>query len=421
MPDKEQKIFGLKESHFLVLVFVLSLALRVAYTLFLRLYLKTPIINDENIYTDYALSLRDHHQYVVSCQGYARFTPVFPMLLFVVFKIFGVKIILAGILNSILSSLIPIVMFLTAKRVFSIKAATTACLIAVIYPYYIYYSPLLVTEIMLTLLILLSMLCILRFAESLSYLDLAASAFFLGLSCLTKPIALGFPLLVIAYIFIKAISLKKKLLSSTLYLIVFIALISPWSIRNHLVIGTFKLSTDTGKVFFGGNNFLPSRERVEIGTYNFDGPEIDTIVYPGLFEKSEAERDSLLFKLGVKELSQNYKKIPKLLFLKFIKFWSVRPDPTKRSWTRNDLISLLTYGLILIFFVIGFFKTFRLKEKIFIFHLLIIYFNVVALIFWGTPRFRLPISPYIIMLASVVMITALECHLKKRSCSSANS
>ena len=57
---------------------------------------------------------------------------------------------------------------------------------------------------------------------------------------------------------------------------------------------------------------------------------------------------------GFSELKKNYSRIPAHLFMKIVRFWHYKPDPSKTGHSFNDIVSLLTYGIIFIFFVIGF-------------------------------------------------------------------
>jgi len=116
MPTNENKILGLKEKHFLILVFLCALALRVAYTLFIRLYMDQDIINDQLRYNGFALNLLQHGTYKIGCSTYALYSPGYPLLLALVYKIFGYSYVAAGIFNSALCSFIPVFIYLTAKK-----------------------------------------------------------------------------------------------------------------------------------------------------------------------------------------------------------------------------------------------------------------------------------------------------------------
>jgi len=413
MNIEKPKILGLRETYFLLLLVLVSFSFRMIYTVIVRSYLGQEINHDETSYHFYASNLLNFGSYSIMCGVKAYYSPGFPVFLYLIYLIFGVNTLLAGFANCAVSALIPLFMYLTADKLFGKRTAALAALIACFYPYYIYYSPLLLTETLLTLTVLVSIYLLIKAREINSFKLLILSALLMGFSALIKPATILFPAFASVYLFLaKDYRFRKAALQSAVYFAVFFLIMSPWAIRNYFAIGTpLFTNTNSGKTFFGSNNFLPG---AKTGTYHFDATEIRKNYNAFCCGLSELERDKKLFAAGIEELKKNWYKIPYLLYMKLIKFWSVRPDPTKDKWTRNDFASLFSYGIIFVFFLVGFAKTFKRREDAFIFHLTIIYFTLFALFAWGTPRFRLPISPFIIILAAAVIAGLIESHIWKR-------
>ena len=410
-----EKIFGLSEKRFLLLIFLLSIVFRSLYTAYLRLLIDYPIINDEQFYDVFAKNLITQRLYGAGPVFRALFSPGFPLFLAAIYKLFGISYFAAGIANSLVSSFIPLAVYITARELFDKKSAAIAAIVAVVYPFFIYYAPRLLTENFITLLPLLAVYFLLRYRKGeRPLLFLSLSALMLGLSTLTKPSTIFLPLFLILYIFLGASSLPAKLRHSVIYMAVFFVVLLPWGIRNHYVIHSFMLTnSNSGKTFLGGNHFFPSRNDRNMGVYVLDLDEVYEQRGTRFCGDPEARLNKEMYGIGLSEIKRNREKVPVMLFKKFINFWSFRPDPLKDKFTGHDLISLFTFGPILLLFIPGFIRSFRISHKIFIFHLFIIYFTMIALVFWGTMRFRLPIEPYIIILASFTAVSLYKGHFLK--------
>ncbi len=104
-------------------------------------------------------------------------------------------------------------------------------------------------------------------------------------------------------------------------------------------------------------------------------------------------------------MKQNPGYMAKLTIMKFIKFWRLYPH-TERiynyEYSRSLLViaSLLSYGPVLLFAIIGMIVSAKLWKKEIFLYGVIISFVAVHLIFWSQIRYRLPIMPYIIIFAA---------------------
>ena len=73
----------------------------------------------------------------------------------------------------------------------------------------------------------------------------------------------------------------------------------------------------------------------------------------------------------------------------------------------------LIYTVMLPFSALGFLSIRRRFKEFYPIILPIIYFQIMTLIFYGSPRFRLPIEPYLFILSVIGMIVGAEYILKK--------
>jgi len=147
------------------------------------------------------------------------------------------------------------------------------------------------------------------------------------------------------------------------------------------------LTTQSGKLFLEGNN--PSAR----GGWGRDFPK--SIEYnPELFKgKDEVTLSRIYLKEGIKYLFAQPQRIPWLLIKKILVFWYFRGDGKLNMF----YLVLLPFSLLGIFFS---FKKYSLESTSL---LLIIFFDFLfrSMVFFGDPRFRYPIEPYMIIFSGV--------------------
>lgn len=170
--------------------------------------------------------------------------------------------------------------------------------------------------------------------ESKSYKNIMLSSCFLGLATLTKPASQALPIIFIFFIILYFIidgrkNLQKYALSAVLFSVVFVSILSPWSIRNKYQFGTFKISPLSGdnlwelrvlewiydrEIKAGAE---PRQALEKINAILFDSAEKIRIKYfPQISESVYSERDSnfqkyFLYSVPADNflLKESYKKI----------------------------------------------------------------------------------------------------------------
>lgn len=241
---------------FSIIVFALSLRI----LLFIGIRLNNPegfLTNTDSIqYWQIAENILNHSTFSPSSTppllpDHSR-TPLYP--LFISFlKWLGLSvqgIIFFQISVSALTCLI--VIFLTYKLLGSWKSAYLAGAIVAFDIPSIVYSNSLLTETVFTFLLTLSILfLVLHFKEPEKISSLLISGVLVGLSILCRPISIFLPLFIVLLIFTFSQRPKFYLFKrASLYLILCFVVVSPWLVRNQIVLGTPILST------MGYNNIL---------------------------------------------------------------------------------------------------------------------------------------------------------------------
>lgn len=297
------------------------------------------------------------------------------------------------IFQAVISSLTVFFVYLTGKKVFSKKVGLLSGIIAVFYPFFIYYNGFLLTETLFIFLLAVSIYTLVSLGCSNS--APIKAGIFLGLAGLSRPIIqlyMPFVLLLILtakeYFFLK---MKKAFLIALFFSIT----ISPWIIRNYMVFNKFIPGTTMGGwVFWEGNN--PASDGGPCHYF----PE-------GIIEIEETERDKTLYCKTVEVIKGNPKRFLWLLQNKFKRFWNVVPNAAEFTKPLYRITSVMSFGIMLPFFVLGFFLSIKNKKAQFI-HVLIIFFTIFHMIFLASIRYRVPIEPFYIIFAVYGLLWLIE-------------
>ena len=177
--------------------------------------------------------------------------PVYPLFLTGIYSVFGYKPYIAIVIQLLLSSLTCAAVYKIGEALIKKGVGFVAgLLLALDFPTAVY-ANLLLTETLFTFLFLCTIYFILKFFKEGRRTYLICSGAFLGISALCRPIIQYFIILmVLAFVVVYRKDIKKGILNYFLYLLIFLAAISPWAFRNYMTYGNFKLST------MGGYNLL---------------------------------------------------------------------------------------------------------------------------------------------------------------------
>ena len=362
----------------ILILFFLALFIRIAFVMKLK---NQFYFDDEYEYFKMVQNFLSGKGLIVSENLKAFRPPLYPLILsflyFLKFNLLGIRI-----FHAIISSLTVIFIYLLGKEVFDEKTGFFSSLISTFYPFFILYTGFLLTETLFVFLIVLTFFYLVKIIEKNGNLSLKAGIL-LGLAGLTRPnIQLFFPVLTIHILFLQN-KWKKILLLS----IGFCLILLPWVIRNYKIFNKFIPGTTMGGwVFWEGNN-----------PHSFGGP---CSYFPEeIFEIEESQRDKILYKMTFKVIKENPKRFLFLIKNKFKRFWNIVPNaPEFEKKILYRTISVFSFGIMIPFFIIGFFISFKNKKAQF-FHSLIILLTIFHMIFLASIRYRLPIEPFYLILS----------------------
>jgi 4-amino-4-deoxy-L-arabinose transferase-like glycosyltransferase len=177
-------------------------------------------------------------------------TPAYPLFLAAIYKVAGVRQLPVAIAQTGLFVLICLLAFGIARRVSTDRVAFGAALFVALFPPIPYFGALVMTEVWTTFLFTLSIWLVLRAFESSSRASFAAAGVALGLTTLSRPVFVLFPLALAAVgviVFPMARVARRPRLSHWAALVgAFAITMLPWFAYNYVNFGQFTLSPAGG-------------------------------------------------------------------------------------------------------------------------------------------------------------------------------
>ncbi len=328
---------------------------------------------------------------------------------------FGPRITIARLFQSIFDALVILILYYLGVALFTPATGGVAALIYCFYPYSIAFVTNLVTQNTYLFLQALMVFFFVRILKSQSWGNYILLGLSVGLTLLTRISLITFiPFIVICLYLPLRNQLKWSRLGVTVLLMV--AVMIPWIIRNQIVMGEpLLLPTKGGRNLWEYNNQVFSKEKleadatgVELMYQNFAKRNYnnlkrkDLIEFPTFTDESEIERDRIMNQRVQEFIKANPKVYAKLCVFRFYQLFRV--IPRHLGGPLVTLASLASWGWILPASLIGIFlsyKNWRSRSVLYA----IIFYTVAThtLTASGIPH-RVPTDPFFILFASYFLI-----------------
>ncbi|MCK4401086.1 glycosyltransferase family 39 protein [bacterium] len=389
----------------IVFILLLSFLIRIAYILTLDNTLLTG--PDAGMYDKLAANFLSGKGLILN-DGRCSFRPcLFPLFLAGVYSLFGHSYLAAKIILAVISSFTCLLIYWLGKESFNKSTGLIAMGISAIYPKFVYYSAQLCTETLYMFFLVLSFLFLIKYRHSLFFFHIMLAGMFFALASLTRSILFAFFPLVLIWLVIGMKSKKKAFMHFLVFAFTILLTMSPWIGRNYRLHHAFvPTTTEGGYSFWIGSNPLATGGG---HCYSSDSTAFDKL--------SEVDRDRLYYKMGFDYIKKNPSKFIQLAFNKFLRFWRIYPhqrDEIKKGVIvdlRIDLkyviIGGISFGVILPFFIFGLIVSMFMWRKVLLFHLLIVYYTLIHMMFFAVTRSRAVIMPFIIIIASYGVLVLL--------------
>lgn len=377
---------------YLILIFSLSLVVRVAFLL----------ISD---YPDKSLKNYDTPSWdgvawnLVLSRGFLEpdnkptsvRPPIYPLFLAIIYYIFGRNYFVVYIIQSIISSLSNSLLFVFLNLFFNIKTTFITCLICSIWPAFVVYSGLICSETLYIFLFLSFLIIYFKaYFSNKTFLYILAGVI-LGISNLTRSTVVIYPIFLIFFFLL--FKFDTKLIFKTLLMfIVSLAVISPWTIRNYIVFKRFLLINTAAAELFWSGTYIPwdgickhGRDENFYKLFNLENP---------------IDNERKMLKEGIKNIISNPLGFLILSIKKFYRFW-FKPIGyeilVSYGFKIFAILALLLQIVIVIFCWWSIFvNTYKNKIKFFPILVLFVYFTIMHNLLAPIPRYRLPLEIIII-------------------------
>ena len=233
------------------------------------------------------------------------------------------------------------------------------------------------------------------------------SALFLATATLTKSLLFPFPLyLILIALIVKILDTKKMVFIALLFYL----FITPWAIRNTVVLGKFSpVSTEGGVSLYWENH-----KGAQAGK-GYKKPEDFN---PEKFKKmSEVERSNYYTKLALNFILHNPGKFIKISLGRAYGFLKFLPNTgLVAQFSLSEFLMRISYllsylPLFLIFLLLIFIK--RKPKEYYLFCFIFLYFLAVYSVIAGKMRYRLPVEPFLIISSAIFLRFAIKSTFKK--------
>ncbi len=406
----------------MLLVFAIALLLRCVNAAFLPLQEDDLIVSDMKGYDRAAVALlRQEPLAVHTVEEYlyhplgsdTYHPPGYYYFLAAIYGLFGHSYLAVRVVQAVLDTLTCLLIYSLAHEVFGATAGLLAGFLAAAYPPLILYTGVLLTESLTTFLLTAAAWMLLssaRLKERGRYIAVALAGLLLGFTIITRSVFLVSIPLVLLWLIILARGWQGWIPSARLtlcLLLPIVLVVAPITIRNWQIHHRFILiSTNGGVNFFLAHG---GTEQAKNEVRNLP-PEWSEGEITGISSCTQPEEEAYFYRLGWEylrgHLLPTLRSLPGKLRSMYCRsdYWPARPAQLAilnavdtAIWRIGVLpLSVLSLPLILR----------RKRRGTLLFALLILSTLTIPLVFWAQPRFRIPVVPSFIILAtgSVVML-----------------
>lgn len=389
-----------------MIFFLIALGIRVGAIL----YLKSYQFPEEYEYGVIARALISGNGYSLSQFGKPPYkatsyhAPIYPLFLafFYSFGINTLTFFFIQLTQALVCTLSGLVMYQIGKVIFNEKTAFLTFLGVIFYPPFIAYCLRIAPITLFAFFMALMVLYIFKVKAQPTLKNQFCCGALMGITALTEPNILSFLPFSLGWLFF---NLRQKPWNrlKCLFSIVSVCMLilAPWTVRNYLVFQRIILV----KSMVGFNLWLGNNPYATGTFYLPSGEEMQKVIPPIYGQNksiSEVEQDDILLREALSFIKNNPTKFLKLCLLKLYYYWWYPPDKllSPEAATLGRFMKI-PYGLLLLLSISGIYFAFSKIKDLSLVLLLCLSFSLIHAIFLtGHPRYRIPLEPYLILLAS---------------------
>jgi 4-amino-4-deoxy-L-arabinose transferase-like glycosyltransferase len=409
------------EYKFIGLILLVGLALRLTFFFELK---STPMFeslySDSKIFSDLAWQIINNNSWFGKIIFYM--SPGYTYFLAILYSVFGHDLALIRIIQILINTANIFIIYLIGRELFSIKAGYAAAILASVFSIFIFYSSVILLEVIFAFFISLLLYHLVRTDKPKDRSYWLTAGIFLGAAALFRGNILLFLPVLILWLIIKnrTEQLKVHFESAGFLTIGVLLLIIPITINNYIAEKKFLLLTSNA-----GINFYIGNHEKATGIYKI--PEhIDFHSDPTGKKYAELESGKELSAAEVSDFWMNKgfdfigSSLPQASLLTLKKFFLFFDDAENPQSSIMDIsfyaenysfllkLPLPGFYFIFLFALAGLVLSFNKNEKHRITYLLIAAYTVSIIIFFVVGRFRVGITPVLIVFAGYGIVEIYE-------------
>ncbi len=401
----------------LALVLVVAGAVRLGYVLTLGNTLNVTFEADPLTYDQLARNLLAGRPYVGASFYFpagtehptALWDPLYPLFLAGIYALVGHDFLAVRLVQVVLGTASCGLLYVLGRSIFGPRIALLGAGFAAIYPFFIYYTGQILTEtlfvfLLLILLTLARAVAQQRISGTLAVLTLGISA---GLTVLARAEALYFAVILVVVLAWWSVPLhvgaqhvaplRAQLISLIALVAVFAATLSPWVGFNYARFDRLFVTTKLGyNLYKYYHPRMTADQRVRS----------DDIPLPDLTGLSEPEREDRLLSEGLGFMANDPARTVRFMVAKAGLLFKL--TPSNEINRRYALVSLLSYGVLIPFMVIGALLSLRRWPQTWPLLLWVVMGSASGILVFAGIRLRMRIEPILLLFAAAGVVELVQ-------------
>lgn len=336
-----------------------------------------PVISDSEEYDTSALNIVEGRGIVLQDDPGEETPPGYPVFLALIYYIFGHDYQVVKFFQFLLLVGMGIIVYLASRKFFNLPypLAFLVSLTVILWPYFILYPALIVTEIPFTFFLLLATYFLFKFGQNPSIKNSLLPGGLLAITSFIRPTVLLLPFWSVFFLWFFAKSLRTRayFFKLVMVLLVFSAVLAPWTLKTYLHYHRF----------------------VPIVTY-----------LPNVITKAYLKLDYTEGSQALNPWETNFKTMLLARFKNIYLFWNPggTGSYTQKLQSAFPVLAVFLHIYRVFFFIVlalAFWslRFIRQNKAVFLAWAIIFYFWAVHIVLFPYPRYTLPIIPLVIILA----------------------
>jgi 4-amino-4-deoxy-L-arabinose transferase-like glycosyltransferase len=351
---------------------------------------------DEREYVYLAHKVAEGQQFIDSNGERSKRSPLYPILLGNLFRLFGDSLWLPHILGCVLGTIIILLGYRLSIHLWGDQSvALIASLAMTFYPGLMIYAGLLQTESLYMVFFLLALLFTYKMMEGGGNRSAILLGIVSGLAALTRAAFLGFfPILLFLVWWNQRQHAVRKSSPIVLALVFFVLVLTPWTLRNYALHGALiPVSTWGGQSLLIGNNpYATGTWSLKQGFNQWYKEEVARIGVADINSLSEVDVGSLDRTIAVDYIVSHPAHTLWLAAKKAYMFL-VYPITNSDSYLPTQAVATAFDFLIYIGAAIGFVATWSERHRLLPVYGALVFFTFVQVMLHAEARYRLPLIP----------------------------